>query len=666
MIRRRALLSLIEYKQIEPSIHNNKIWYTSSNGNVVTPYYKDFGANIISNEYNNGKGVITFDGEVTMIGNYAFFDCSSLTSVTIGDSVTMIGDDAFNDCYSLTNVTIGDSVTAIGERAFFECSSLTSVTIPDSVTTIGNESFAYCNSLTSVTIGDSVITIGNYAFYGCDSLTSITIPNSVTTIGDGVFDDCDGLTSVYCKATTPPALGGTYVFDSNGSGRKIYVPTASVETYKIADGWSEYADAIVGYDFDDDINNTYSIRYTSSDGNIVEPNKTNVFGANIISNEYNNGKGVITFDEPITTIGTSAFEDCSSLTTVTIPDSVTTIGKWAFRDCSSLTSISIPDSVTSIGIATFLNCSSITSIDIPNNITVIESNAFDGCSSLTSITIPDSVTSIGNFAFEDCSSLMEFNGKFASEDGRCLIIDGTIKSFAPAGLTAYTIPDSVTTIGSGVFRGCDNLTSVTIPYSVTTIEADAFYKCSSLTSITIPDSVTTIRNYALQYCSRLTSVTIGDGATTIGDYAFDNCNKLTSVYCKAVTPPAIRFYTFYRNASARKFYVPADVVETYKSASYWEDYADVIVGYDFEDGGEESGNLITFTVDGVEYQAQEGMSWEEFINSEYNTGNFIIKNNYIYTTDDKIVNDNNSVHKMNSDEKVISGGVYYITFPEPE
>ena len=271
MIRRRALLSLIEYKQIEPSIHNNKIWYTSSNGNVVTPYYKDFGANIISNEYNNGKGVITFDGEVTMISDYAFFDCSSLTSVTIGDSVTTIGDDAFNDCYSLTNVTIGDSVTTIGERAFFECSSLTSVTIPDSVTTIGNESFAYCNSLTSVTIGDSVITIGNYAFYGCVSLTSITIPNSVTTIGDGAFDDCDDLTSVYCEATTPPALGGTYVFDSNGSGRKIYVPTASVETYKIADGWSEYADAIVGYDFENESMNLISftvagIEYQAEEG----------------------------------------------------------------------------------------------------------------------------------------------------------------------------------------------------------------------------------------------------------------------------------------------------------------------------------------------------------------------------------------------------------------
>ena len=221
---------------------------------------------------------ITIPDSVTTIGERTFASCYSLTSITIPDSVTTIGVGAFGVCKSLTSVTIGDSVTTIGEWAFYSCSSLTSVTIGDSVTTIGQEAFAYCDSLTSVTIPDSVTTIGSYAFYWCYSLTSITITDSVTTIGEGAFEYCDSLTSitipdsvttigyaafaycysltsVYCEATTPPSLRGSSVFDGNASGRTIYVPEESVRQYKIAEYWSEYADAIVGYDFENPDNN---------------------------------------------------------------------------------------------------------------------------------------------------------------------------------------------------------------------------------------------------------------------------------------------------------------------------------------------------------------------------------------------------------------------------
>ena len=259
--------------EFTPSVPNNQIWYTSSDGNVVTPYYTNvFGANITSNTYSNGKGVITFDDNVTSIEGYtfyncdsltsvnipdsvttigegAFLDCDSLTSVNIPDSVTMIGDCAFGWCYSLTSVNIPDSVTTIGDDAFIYCSSLTSVNIPDSVTTIGIKAFYCCTSLTSVNIPDSVTTIGNSAFWACTSLTSVNIGDSVTTIGDYAFRSCNSLKRVYCKATTPPALGGTYVFYDNGSGRKIYVPAGSVNAYKSAEYWSEYASAIVGYNF---------------------------------------------------------------------------------------------------------------------------------------------------------------------------------------------------------------------------------------------------------------------------------------------------------------------------------------------------------------------------------------------------------------------------------
>ena len=248
---------------------NNEIWYYSNYGEVVTPYNTNaFGVNIISNTYENGKGVITFNGDVTKIGNTAFKNCDSLGTLYIPDSVTEIGESAFYNCASLhsvyipdgvtkigywafygcdfTSVTIPDSVTTIGDYAYRNCTSLRSVTIGDSVKWIGGAAFWDCTSLTSVTIPDGVMTIEGCAFYNCTSLRSVTIPSSVTEIGESAFENCSSLTSVYCKSTTPPTLRG-YAFDGNGSGRKIYVPTGSVDKYKIF--WDDYASAIVSYNF---------------------------------------------------------------------------------------------------------------------------------------------------------------------------------------------------------------------------------------------------------------------------------------------------------------------------------------------------------------------------------------------------------------------------------
>ena len=245
---------------------------------------------------------VTIGKSVTSIGDRAFQDCSSLTSITIPDSVTSIGERAFSGCTGeliinskiietdytynnypaesndgwldnskFTKLTIGNNITKIGSYAFYYCDRLTSVTIPDSVTSIGERAFQFCSSLTSVTIGKSVTRIEEYTFSNCSSLTSVTIPDSVTsieykafydcssltsvTIGKSVtriegyaFDDCSSLKNVYCKPTTPPT-GTSGMFHSNASGRKIYVPTASVNAYKSDLFWRDYASDIVGYDF---------------------------------------------------------------------------------------------------------------------------------------------------------------------------------------------------------------------------------------------------------------------------------------------------------------------------------------------------------------------------------------------------------------------------------
>ena len=174
------------------------------------------------------------------------YQYSAMTEAVIGDCNTSIGNNAFNGCSSLTSIVIPNSVTSIGSIAFNNCTGLTSINIPNSVTSIGQYTFLNCRSLTSIDIPNSVTTIDTQTFSGCRSLTSCTIGSGVTSIGNGVFLNCSGLTSITVNATTPPTLGSS-VFSSTpiaGGTGYIYVPSASVNTYKSASGWSDYASRI--------------------------------------------------------------------------------------------------------------------------------------------------------------------------------------------------------------------------------------------------------------------------------------------------------------------------------------------------------------------------------------------------------------------------------------
>ena len=526
----------------------NLTWKLDADGTLTisgTGTMKDYDYNNNPSPANQKKGsvkkVVIKDG-VTSIGNFAFYNCTSLTSITIPDSVTSIELAAFNNCNNLTSITIPDSVTSIGDSAFELCNKLSSITLSNNITSIGNWAFHGCH-LTSITIPDSVTSIGAMAFYSCSNLQTISLScGSALKKSDFggqanlvSYTNQHLLTKTAAKAATCSESGNKEYWTCEHCGKYFLSDDSNPETAKAVEqsetilpaiqhknaelrNSSEPTETSPGYSGDlycPDCDTVVEKGYTywiedNLTWKLYEDGTLNISGTGAMK-DYNSTDNLspaymnssvkkVVIEEGVTNIGNWAFSECSSLTSITIPDSVTNIGAAAFDSCGSLTSITIPGSVTSIGTVAFYNCSGLTSITIPDSVTNIGAAAFDSCGSLTSIVIPNSVTSIESYAFSACSSL-----------------------------TSITIPDSVTSIGNNAFDSCSSLTSITIPDGVTSIESYAFYNCSGLTSITIPDSVTNIGAAAFDSCTSLTSITIPDSVTSIESYAFCNCSNLTSI-----------------------------------------------------------------------------------------------------------------------------------------
>ncbi len=502
---------------------------------------------------------------VFFIGDYAFYHCDSLTSITIPNSVCAIDWGAFTGCTSLTSIAIPDSVSYIGDCAFESCGSLTNITISNRVTSIGNYMFFGCTHLTNITIPDSVTSIGDNAFYGCTSLTSITIPDSVTSIGNWAFYDCTNLETVwYGGACTGWKTEWENV--SIGYGNE---PLTNATIVYASHNYSDGVCADCGYKCTHNYNKNGIC--TSCGNVIVVVVKSGTCGENLTWTLDSAGTLIISGVGPMenyvyfTNVPWPTYSD--SIKQVVIADGVTSIGNYAFGSLTSLTNITIPNSVTSIGASAFSQCESLTSVIIGNSVTSIGSYAFQYCAGLTSITIPNSVTSIGDYAFSFCTSLTDIwvdedNPAYSNDTfGVLFNKNKTSLIVAPANIAGkYVIPDSVTTIGRYAFNNCTSLTSVTIPDSVTSIGSYAFQYCAGLTSIEIPDSVTSVGDQAFKDCTNLGSITLPDSVTSIGSFAFYRCSSLTSITIpNSVT--SIDYSTFYWCDSLETVYYTGSCAE---------------------------------------------------------------------------------------------------------
>ena len=535
---------------------------------------------------------ITIPNSVTSIGECAFWGCNSITSIVVNEdntiydsrencnaiietitntlilgcqntiipnSVISIGDGAFSDCSSLTSIAIPNSVTSIGRYVFSGCSALTSIAIPNSVTSIGYSAFSGCSSLTSITIPNSVTSIGDYAFYDCSALTSITIPNSVTGIGNSAFRACSSLTSIAIPNSVTSI--GDWAFSSCYSLTSITIPNSVTNM------------------------GDYAFRGCSL---LISP----IYNANCFAYMPTSYSGFYEIPKGIKQIAGGAFSHCSSLISIAIPNSVTSIGDGAFSSCSSLTSITCEaETPPTVGSDAFYKVSK----SIPVYVPCGSENAYkaaSGWKDFTNIQEPQAEYTIqvsisnsqrgtakvdyNNCAGSQIIATANHGYQFVqwsdgnTDNPRTLILtQDTI-------LTAEFAQSYSGQCGDNLYWSYDEATktiSITgsgdmYDYTANTQPWVLFKE--QILKVTTSNDATSIGTSAFEGCIRLGKVTLGSSIQNIAAKAFAGCTRLYDVYCYATYPP-FADATSFANYNAY-LYVPCENQRDYTLDMVWGNF----------------------------------------------------------------------------------------------
>lgn len=423
--------------------------------------------------------------KITTIGQYAFGDCPSLTSIVLSDNITKIGQYAFQcttqngdnivSNSSLVSVTLGSGIEIIDAFAFNYCAKLESINFEDAtrLNTIGKSAFYECNRLRAADLPQSVEIISMGAFYGCISLESVTLHEGIISIGYAAFWQCTSLTAL----TIPNSV--------QDLDQSLLMGCTSLEYLSVPFvGFDRYDAYYLGLFF------TETISSTDTAGTINPSVPASLTEVHVTD---------------ATQLIDGTFGACANIQTITVNSDIASVGKLAFTGCSSLT-FTTENGGKYIGneqnphvIFVSATDTSASEIIINENTAVIAGGAFAGCTALTSLDIPSSVIGAGNGAFDDLTSVCRKEGNNYylgnAENPRHILVKANNVS------GTYSFSPDVKVIAGGAFSNNASLVTIEVPEGIAAIDANTFYECTSLMNVTLPDSVRAVSKNAFTGCT---------------------------------------------------------------------------------------------------------------------------------------------------------------------
>lgn len=529
---------------------------------------------------------VTVGSKLQSIGASAFQKCGSFTAILLPDNFTTMGASAFEGCKKLTVAKLGNSLRAVPARAFKNCIALSEMTVPATSVSMGDQAFYNDSVLAVITMNDGLKTIGNEVFWNNSGIRTFTIPGTVTSIGSNSFYGCTNTSVLRFKDGE-----GTLTIDSYYTrSKKIddmtsrgsytnrcndYFYDCPIKTlYLGRDLKYDYADNASVYDYVDGYWKEMS-RASAPFVNSTTLQKVTI-GSKVTflyNHLFHNCDKVTTIDIPasIANIYGNAFDDCSSLTATTFHDATDhtlALGDYAFRNCAALPEVTFPQQLVSIGNYTYAQCPLLKTLSFPAMLGSIGNYAFAECIGLTQLTFEDSGQSVklGYGARSNSgTSYLDNIPLFGNTNLTYLYIGRDINytaderygyspfynqpfltdvRFSQSGTVTcckdyllykvnncktLTLPENLTSIGNGTFRGMTALESIVIPNAVTEMGTYAFADDTSLKSAKLSTSCPWLKEGLFSECNALQSITIPSVVTKMDGKIFTNCKSLTSI-----------------------------------------------------------------------------------------------------------------------------------------